>query len=682
MAKKPKRIPILNTNVLVNKKFKEKKLIRLSNLCKSYGSKIIIDDANYQFPTGESIALVGPNGVGKSTVLNIIAGIEEADSGEVIFPGNGVIAYLPQEPNLTPRDTVLLECQMGRDDLLNARIKMHQLLEEIEIQHDKNLLDQYEELEAKYKTAGGYTIESRAASILYGLGFDEKKMQQNPLELSGGWRMRLELAKLFLRDADFLILDEPTNHLDLPSLMWVENYLKKFTGTLLLVSHDRALLNRIPTYILHLHKGTLKGYKGNFDEFLEARQQQQEYEEASLEQLKKKREQLQHFVTRFGAKATKASQAQGKLKQIAKIEDQERELENDYSESSISFQLPIGKPGPKVPCIFSNGTIGYDQPLSRNIQLQVERGQKIAVIGANGIGKSTLIKALAGKLPPLLGEVKIPEGVELSYFSQDQLDTLDPEKTVLENLLRFSDLGEPAGRSLLGSFLFQSEDVFKPVKVLSGGEKGRLGLACVMSQQSNFLLLDEPTNHLDILSVETLTNALTQYQGTLIFVSHDREFINDVSTHIFAMLPDGRSRLFEGDLADYERLAEVGNFPNVLAPQEMKLHDSNTGNGNKELQNKNSDQLEYKELIKELRKIEKNLSLLDQSMNKFREGIEKQDKIILETDPNDFNKVTAIFNDKQNLESQLESAEEEWMEFSEAEHNILEKLDAMGRKPK
>ncbi|MCA2959913.1 MAG: ABC-F family ATP-binding cassette domain-containing protein [Silvanigrellales bacterium] len=544
-------------------------MIRIENLKKSYGPRVILKGATYHFPRSERIALVGPNGAGKTTLLNILCGSEEADEGEILRPGGMTLGYLPQEPNPNPAPSVLEECLSGGGALQDLKTRLDAALNRMTECYSEQSHAAFEALENRFRAEGGYAMEARAKGILAGLGFDAARQRACPRSLSGGWRMRLELAKIFLNNPDFLILDEPTNHLDLPSLMWVEKYLGQFPGTLLFVSHDKDLLNRLSSYTLHLHAGGLESYKGNFDEFLVQREQRLEREQAQADTLRSRREHLQRFVERFGASATKARQAQSRVKMIARIQEMEESITPEETQDALAFRLPLSETSGREVLAVDDLSLGYDArtPLSRNLKLRVHRGQKIAVIGANGIGKSTLLKTIAGRLPALAGEVREGHKVKLAYFAQDQLEVLDARASVLSNVVGASaTVTEKQARSLLGSFLFRGDDVFKPVGVLSGGEKSRVGLARILVQDANLLLLDEPTNHLDMTSCEILAQAIDDYEGTVVFVSHDRHFINEVCTHVFAMLPDGRGQLFEGDLPDYERLAAVSGFPNVLDP--------------------------------------------------------------------------------------------------------------------
>ncbi len=542
-------------------------MIRIEELKKNYGKKIILNSVSYHFPVGERIALVGANGAGKSTLLNILCGLEELEAGKVLIPSSVRIGYLPQEPNHNPKSTVLEEAISGCLKLAKIQKELDEVLSKMETSYSEDVHKKYDRLETLWRESGGESLPSLAKSILVGLGFQTSEFEKNPKDLSGGWRMRLELTKVFLNDPDFLILDEPTNHLDLPSLIWVENYLQNFSGTLLFVSHDRDLLNKLSTITLHLTQGKLNFYKGNFDYFLNEREKRMELDTKSKERLQKRMAELERFVERFKAKASKAKQAQSRMKMLSKMRDLESEVDVETSPEEIVFHFRPPPQSGKEIINMKNLSIGYNpkKALAKNVNLKIFRGQKIAVIGANGIGKSTLLKTISGVVSPLEGEFEFGHNVMKGYFAQDQLDYFDEKKTLLENLLDISPMiTERQARKTMGSFLFKGDDAFKKVGFLSGGEKSRLGLAALLLQDANFLILDEPTNHLDMSSCEMLAQALEEYEGSVFFVSHDRIFINEVCTHIFAMTPDGRSALFQGNLEDFSHLAEISGFPNIL----------------------------------------------------------------------------------------------------------------------
>jgi ATP-binding cassette subfamily F protein 3 len=530
-------------------------MIRIENLCKAFAKKILFQNATYQFPQGgERVALVGPNGAGKSTLLNILCDMDASDSGKITKPHSLVLGYLPQEPNPDPKPTLLEECIEGAIELRKLSTRLDAAIEQMEKDYSEELHHKYERIETEFRNAGGYALESHAKGILIGLGFRTEQFSQSPKELSGGWRMRLELAKIFLNNPDFLILDEPTNHLDLPSLVWVEKFLQNFKGTVLFVSHDKDLLNRLSTITLHLQNGKLTPYKGNFDSFLEQREQKLALEAAHMAQFQRRKKDLERFVERFKA-GTRAKQAQSRMKMLMRMKDVEENFDTNTSVDEIAFSLPVGVQSGREVLRVEHMDIGYskDKILSHNLNFKILRGQKIAVIGSNGIGKSTLLKTLASRIEPLNGSFTLGHNVTLALHTQDQLDIFDQDLSILENVLNISpQTTERQARQILGSFLFRSEDVFKPFGVLSGGEKSRVGLATLLLQKANFLLLDEPTNHLDMTSSEILANALDEYEGTVLFVSHDRSFIQSICTHVLAMGQDGSHTLYEGQLEDHK----------------------------------------------------------------------------------------------------------------------------------
>lgn len=658
-------------------------MIRIERLKKSYGLKLLFQDASYHFPPGERIALVGANGAGKTTLLNILCGIEEADDGEVLIPGDISLGYLPQKPNPTPEATIALECEAGAAKIALLKVRLAQLVEQMSHSTSDKLLAEYEATETAFRQAGGYALRARATTILAGLGFRSSQFEQSPLVLSGGWRMRLELARLFMRNPDFLILDEPTNHLDLPSLVWVENYLSSLPCTLLFVSHDRALLNRLASLTLHLSQGKLTPYRGNFDAFLELRAQRQEQEEAARGQLQRRREAMEQFVERFGAKASKASQAQARVKMIARIRALEDELPEDGEDSSVMISIPEPRPAPRMLLELNAAAIGYDRPLATNVTLNVEKGSKIAIIGANGIGKSTLLRSLAGRLPFISGSMQLGHGVQISYFAQEQSETLDSDKSVLENLLRNSHLSEKEARGLLGSFLFRGDDVYKLLRVLSGGEASRLGLAVALAAKASLLLLDEPTNHLDMSSVDSLSASLADWSGTAVFVSHDRKFIDDVCTHVFAMVADGRSMLFPGKLKDYENLAAIQGFPNVLAVESAatKLQTSFEGPTPAAPRSERTlavSEEQIRDLKRRRQKLSQQIAKADQGMHGEKSKIESLDQDILASS-HDHQLVRQLADERSRVAGRLEVLEMQWLEWSEDLQTVEQQLKDLGR---
>lgn len=557
-------------------------MICVENLSKSFGAEDLFCDISFHFPRGERVAVVGPNGAGKTTFLNILCGIEECNHGRVTKPQNCVVGYLPQEPNQNPEKTVLRECQSALSDLWSLQNTIENLLKSIEKDHRDELLQKYEQAESSFRSRGGYELESLAASILTGLGFANEMLLANPKELSGGWRVRLELARLFIRQPDVLILDEPTNHLDLPSLLWVEDYLKNYKGTLIFVSHDKPLLQNLATMILYLAGGKIFSFSGTYELFLKDYQLREEQSDKQHSQLEKKKTQLQNFVDKYGAKATKAAQARSKEKMIAKLDHQQAGLFQSVNVGSIHFKFPPSSRANRIVLKMEDVSIGYKDSLLDSVNLTIERGQRIGVLGANGIGKSSFLKTIMGVIPSLKGKIEFGSKVKPAYFAQNQHDFFDPQLSVLQNLVKTTNLSEGQARSLLGSMQLSNDDVLKSFSVISGGEKTRVGLARIVSQEPNLLLLDEPTNHLDLASVDELMEALTAYDGTLIIVSHNRLVIDRLCDKIL-LLKDHKQEIYYRDqLKDYKELfnlkvektrEKISHSDNAISYQEAKVID-------------------------------------------------------------------------------------------------------------
>ena len=522
-------------------------MLILSDVSKNFYGRCILRNINYNFPQSGLVALVGANGAGKSTLLKILVNLDKADTGSVTKPKSKLIGYLPQEANQNPKDSVLVECMSGEEELFQTMIDMHKASKEMEKDFSNERYEKFECLENFFRSKNGYLFEHNALKILLGLGFSKKDIQSHPKDLSGGWKMRLELAKILIKDSDFLILDEPTNHLDLPSIIWLESYLKKFNGIVLFVSHDEELLNSLPNTILHLKDGDLTEYQGNYHKFLRQYELKELNKIAKLKNIEGKIESTSRFIERFGAKASKATQARSKMKTLSRLEQDASVIKVNKNDAEVKVRIPIIQNSGKEVITFNNCSIGYTKPLVEKISFTANRGQKIAIVGANGIGKSTLIKSILNQIPFLSGDIKIGYNVKIAYYAQDQVECLDTKKTVLENLKSTNNqLSEVRARGLLGSFLFKGEDVYKRINILSGGEKSRLSLCCLLAKNANFLLLDEPTNHLDILSSKILGKSLSAYEGSIMFVSHNRSFINTVATHTLAFSRKGEAYFSKG----------------------------------------------------------------------------------------------------------------------------------------
>jgi ATP-binding cassette, subfamily F, member 3 len=521
-------------------------MLSIGGISKSYGGRVLFDEASLQVNRGERIGLVGPNGAGKSTLFSIILGKEEGDSGTVDFERGVRLGYLAQESQPVRNETVLQIAAGAAED-------------------DHHVTPEHFELEA------------RAKKILQGLSFRQADFDRPASELSGGWVMRAHLARLLVQEPDLLMLDEPTNHLDLESLLWVQNYLRNYPGAILLISHDREFLNQLVGGIVEIRQSKLIRYRGNYDEYLEQREAQHEQLVSAYKNQQREIAHLMRFVERFRAKNTKASQAQSKLKQIDRMVKVEMP---DDSTREIDFTFP--QPQRSGQRVITLRDIDYaygSNVVYSGMEFQAERGQRIVLVGPNGAGKSTLLKLLAEVLPVQGGERVLGHNVKCGYYAQYRVDMLHPERTVLEEALDTPQrVTEQFVRTVLGCFLFSGDDVFKRVAVLSGGEKSRLALVKLLLDPPNLLLMDEPTTHLDMASISALIAALDQYEGTLIFISHDVHFIRSIANHAVHVkngrlthYPTGYDYYLEKSAAEAARVSAVAN--GKPAANEVRVND-------------------------------------------------------------------------------------------------------------
>jgi ATP-binding cassette subfamily F protein 3 len=500
-------------------------MLTISGVSKGYGGRTLFRDATLQVNRGDRIGLVGPNGAGKSTLFSLILGEESADEGTIVFQRGTSLGFLPQESAPAGEETVL-ELAMAVSDEMLQTMKILKAGEDHE--HPS---DEYHEAQAKFDDLGGYQLEAKAKNILAGLSFRQKDFDRPAREMSGGWVMRAHLARLLVKEPDLLMLDEPTNHLDLEALIWFQEYLKGYPGAILMISHDREFLNQLVDSIIEIRQQQLIRFRGNYDDYLVQKEAADAQLLAAYNNQQREIAHLMEFVTRFRAKASKAAQAQSKLKQIERMDRIEAPINDD---AKIKFHFPQPpRSGLRVIALKNIHQAYGENVVYRGMNFEAERGQRIVLVGPNGAGKSTLLKILAGVVQPQSGERELGHNVRCGYFAQYRQDTLDLSHTVLEEALNTPQrVTEQTVRTILGSFLFRGDDVFKKVSVLSGGEKSRLALVKLLLDPPNLLLMDEPTTHLDMPSIDALVYALEQYEGTLIFISHDVYFIREIGNKV------------------------------------------------------------------------------------------------------------------------------------------------------
>jgi len=515
-------------------------MITFSKVTKQYGAQILFVDASFQVNAGERVGLVGPNGAGKSTVFRLITGEEHADDGVVDKPRRLTVGYFRQDVGEMRGRTVLAETIAGAGEVADLGEEMKTLEVRLGDPDDPDfdkVVERFSDVQSRYQELGGYDLEPRARSILAGLGFRAEQVDDDVGKLSGGWKMRVALARILLARPEALLLDEPTNYLDIESILWLEEFLRAYPGAVVMTCHDRDVMNRVVAKIVEIDGGMVRSYSGDYEFYeaaraLEAARREAEYERQQAMLAKEVR-----FIERFRAQAAKAAQVQSRVKKLEKIE--KIEPPKRLIEKSYDFKTPArsGDDVAKVDCVRK---VYGDRVVHSGLDLLVRRGERWAVMGENGSGKTTLLKMVAGVLQPDTGEVSVGASVSMGYFAQHQLEQLDEKSTVIEELQAHAPTsGLGVLRNLAGAFGFHGDDHEKPIRILSGGERARLALAKILFDAPNFLVLDEPTNHLDIVTKRALVRALSKYEGTILFVSHDRAFLRAIATRILELSEKG-----------------------------------------------------------------------------------------------------------------------------------------------
>ena len=630
-------------------------ILQANKIERSFAGEVLFDNISLQVDERDRIALVGKNGAGKSTLLKILVGEEEPTSGEINKKRDLSLSYLAQDSRFESSNTIYDEMLHVFDDLRKTEKSLRQM--ELEMGEktgadlDKLMLD-YDRLSEEFRQAGGFTYEADIRAILNGFKFDESMWQMKIEELSGGQNTRLALAKMLLEKPNLLVLDEPTNHLDIETIAWLENYLVNYSGALLIVSHDRYFLDKVATITLDLTKHSLDRYVGNYSSFVEQKEQKLLTEAKNYEKQQKEIAALEDFVNRNLVRASTTKRAQSRRKQLEKMERLDKP---EAGTKSAHMTFHSDKASGNVVLTVEEAAVGYDdQILSEPINLDIRKMNAVAIVGPNGIGKSTLIKSIVGQIPFIKGEARFGANVEVGYYDQTQ-SKLTPHNSVLDELWNdFKLTPEVEIRNRLGAFLFSGDDVKKTVGMLSGGERARLLLAKLSMENNNFLILDEPTNHLDIDSKEVLENALIDFDGTLLFVSHDRYFINRVATQVLELSEEG-STLYLGDYDYYlEKKAELEALAAAQAEAEPASSTEEVTGNDYHLQKQNQ---------KELRKITRRIEQLEAEMEELDQKIQDITETMHST--NDAADLVQLQSDLDQLTVQQESVMEEWAELSE-----------------
>jgi ATP-binding cassette subfamily F protein 3 len=640
----------------------------LNNITVSFSGIPVFSQVSFLINQKDKIGLVGKNGSGKTTLLKVLGGILEPETGEAVIPHNKRIGYLPQEMALKNNRTVFKEAISAFEEVLFTRKEIDKLTEQISDRSDyesreyKKLLERLVELNDKFQIIGGHDMEGETEKVLMGLGFEREEFDRPLNTFSYGWQMRVELAKILLKDPDFLLLDEPTNHLDIESIQWLESFLKEFNGAVMLVSHDRAFLDNITTRTIEIERGEIFDYKASYSKYLKLREERVEKQVAAFNNQQRQIRQIERFIERFRYKNTKARQVQSRVKMLDKMEEI---TIDDFDMSSISFRFPAAQPSGKVVVDAKGLNKSYgDKKVLKDLEFSIIKGERIAFVGKNGEGKTTLSKIIAGILDHE-GQCRLGYSVKLGYFAQNADEMLDGDITVLETIdnVAKGDIRTKI-RDILGGFLFDENDIDKKVKVLSGGEKTRLSLAKLLLEPVNLLILDEPTNHLDMRSKDILKNALLMFEGTLIVVSHDRDFLQGLTNKVFEFR-DKHIKPYIGDVYEFLESRKISGLDALEKQKEKKRQ------ARKEISDSKVIFEKKKELERSIRKVSGKIHQCESEIESLELELEEMDKVLASPDNED----TSVYEKYGKHKEKLNKKMHDWTDLN-AELESLEKQKA------
>lgn len=640
-------------------------MIQINKLSVSFSGDFLFQDVSFVVGDRDRIGLVGHNGAGKSTLLKIINRDLEPTSGSMVITSGYRIGYLPQELAGNSVLTVWNEAISSFGELKSIEAEIQRLTNELTSRTDYHsesytqLAQKISDLNDRFLNLGGNTMEADTEKVLLGMGFLREEFHKYMSEFSNGWQMRVCLAKILLQKPEIILLDEPTNHLDIESIQWLEDYLANYDGCVILVSHDRAFLDRVTNRTIEITLGSIQDYKCSYSEYVEQRLERIESQQSAYANQQKEIARIERFIERFRYKATKSAQVQSRIKMLEKMD---RVEVDEYDKSAISFKFPPAPHSGLVVVESKNLDLGYETKpkVLTNIDFRLERGERVAFVGRNGEGKSTMVKAIVNTLLPENGTINLGYNVVVGYYAQNQAQLLNPEKTVFETIddVAVGDM-RPKIRTMLGSFLFDTEDTEKKVKVLSGGEKARLAIAKLLLSPFNLLILDEPTNHLDMPSKDVLKNALLQYEGSLILVSHDRDFLQGLTSKVYEF-KNHQMTAYDGDVFSFLAQRKLESL-NVLQSRttEKSLSDDGKGSNKNQWEERKQRDAEERKRKNKVKKLESEIEELQQKLAEIEQKLSQPEKYSDQINSGE------LYAQYESVKSEIERKEEEWLEVSE-----------------